>query len=110
MDLIPNGLVTLQTNQNVCDKRDDLITELQEKARRVTEERDMWKAVTSTRQLNMSVMAILQASQSIPQLTITPAQVSMDPKSVEFMSMLAKMMSLSTTNQENVEKGFPRAQ
>ena len=110
VDLIPNGLVTLQTNRNVRDKRDDLITELQEKARRATEERDMWKAVTSTRQSNASVMAVPQASQSIPQPTVAPAQVTMDPKSVEFMSMLAKMMSLSTTNQENVEKGFPRAQ
>lgn len=54
MDLMPNGLVTLQSNQNVHDRKDDLILELQEKARLVAEEHDMWKAVTA-KQGNMSV-------------------------------------------------------
>jgi len=39
IDLIPNGLVTLQTNRNTHDKRDvELIADLQEKNRRATEE------------------------------------------------------------------------
>ena len=111
IDLIPNGLVTLQANRNARDKRDELIADLQEKHRRANEERDMWKAMMASRQSNMSAPAVPQAPQSIPQPAVAPAQVPIDPtKSIEFMSMLARMMNLSTTNQENVGKGFPKAQ
>ena len=110
MDLMPNGLVTLQSNRSMRDKKDDLIVELQERARRATEERDMWKAVTGTRPMNMSVPVAPQPSQSVPPPTVQPAQPAVDPKSIEFMSMLARMMSLSAANQESIEKGFSRAQ
>ena len=71
----------------------------------------MWKVMMASRQSNMSAPAVLQALQSIPQPAIAPAQVPIDPmKSIEFMSMLARMMNLLTMNQENVEKGFPKAQ
>ena len=107
---MPNSMITLQSNRNVRDKRDELIADLHEKARRAAEERDMWKAVTATRQTNLSVPVAPQVSQNAPPPSVQPAQVAVDPNPMEFMSMLAKMMSLSNTNQEGVEKGFPRAQ
>ena len=70
----------------------------------------MWKAVMATRQLNMSVPTMPSTTQNAPQPAIPSTQMSTDPKSMEFMTMLARMMSLSTANQENIEKGFPRAQ
>jgi hypothetical protein len=105
IDLMPDGIVTLQKpifNLNVRDERDKLISELQEKARRTTEERDMWKAVTDTGQMNLSVPIAPQVSQSVPQSTAQPVT------DMEFMTMLAKMMSLST--QESVEKASQSAQ
>ena len=102
IDLVPNGLVTLQANQKIHDKRDELIADLQEKNRRANEERDMWKAVT--RQSNTSVMATPHVSQTAPQPSVSPAQAT------ELATMLSKMLNLSTANQENIEKGFPKAQ
>ena len=67
----------------------------------------MWKAVTATRQAGMSAPPMSQAPQVIPQPV---SQSSVDPKSTEFMTMLAKMMSLTTTNSEDTEKGFIGAQ
>ena len=111
--LAPTGLVTLQSNRNMWDKRDEMILELQEKARRATEERDMWKAVMATRQSNMSVSSTSQVPQSVPQPVAPPVQstqMTIDPKSVELLSMFARMMNLPTANQEGVEKGFTGAQ
>ena len=64
----------------------------------------MWKAVTATRQANVSVPVAPQVPPTAPQSSVQPAQAT------EFMSMLAKMMNLSTTNQESVGKGFQGAQ
>ena len=106
-----SSIVTLQSNWSGRDKKnEELISDLKEKARRATEERDMWKAVTATRQATMSVPAPIQTMQAAPQPSVQPTQMTMDPKSNEFMSMLAKMMSLTTTNPESVEKGFLGAQ
>ena len=102
-----SSIVTLQSNWKGRDKKDELISELMEKARRAAEERDMWKAVTATRQAGMSAPPMSQAPQVIPQPV---SQSSVDPKSTEFMTMLAKMMSLTTTNSEDTEKGFIGAQ
>lgn len=112
VDIAPaqRNLLSLQSNRNVRDKRDEIISELQEKARRATEERDMWKAVTGTRQPNVSVPTVSQMSQSVPQLPVQSPQMTMDPKSTELMSMLAAMMSQLSTNQGNTEKGFQSAQ
>lgn len=112
VDIAPaqRNLLSLQSNRNVRDKKDELISELQEKARRATEERDMWKAVTGTRQPNVSVPTVPQMAQSVPQLPVQPPQMTMDPKSTELVSMLAAMMNLSSTNQGNTEKGFQSAQ
>lgn len=101
--------VTLQSNWNGRDsKKDDLISELKEKARRATEERDMWK-VTASRQANMSVPTAPQMPQVVPQPVAQSSQTAVDPKSAEFMTMLARMMSLAA-NPESMEKGFPAAQ
>jgi hypothetical protein len=48
-----------------------------------------------------------QAPQAIPQPVLQP---SVDPKSTDFITMLAKMMSLTATNSEDTEKGFIGAQ
>ena len=108
--LAPTGLVTLQSNHQVSDKKDKVISDLQERARRADEERDMWKAMTATRQSNMSVPTTSQVPQSVPQAAAQPAQMTMDPRSMELMSMFARVMNLPAMNQEGVEKGFTRAQ
>src|SRR6202023_265622 len=73
IDLMPDGIVTLQQpifSQNVRDKRDNLIAKLQEEAERAAEERDMWKAIIDTGQLNMSV-PIAPRVQNAPQSTVS---------------------------------------
>ena len=101
IDLTPDGIVTLQFNLNRQDEKDDLISELEGKARRAAEECDMWKAVqTKTEQMNMSVPIDPQIPRSIPQPAVLPMPMA-DLKTAEFMTMLAEMMSLST--QENIE-------
>jgi len=111
MDAMPSGMVTLQSNRNVRDKRDDLIADLQEKARCTVKECDMWKVVTATtRQSSKLLLVAPQVPRNVPPPSIQPAQTAVDANAMEFMSMLAKMMSLSTTNLEGVEKGFPKAQ
>ena len=102
-----SSIVTLQSNWKGRDKKDELISDWKEKARRATEERDMWKAVTTTRQAGAPPTSMLQAPQVTPQPVPQP---SVDSKSTEFMTMLAKMMSLAATNSEDTEKGFIGAQ
>lgn len=70
----------------------------------------MWKAVTGTRQSNSSESPVSQASHSIPQAPVQPTPVTMDPKSMELVNMLAAMMNLSSSNKENIKKGFQGAQ
>ena len=70
----------------------------------------MWKAVTVTRHTNMSVLIAPQVSQTIPQPSTQPAQLTIDPKATELMSMLASMMNMSNLNQGNAKKGFQSAQ
>jgi len=111
--LASTGLVMIQSNQHVPNKKDKVISDLQERARHADEECDMWKAMSATRQLNMSVPTTSQVPQNAPQaaaLPAQPAQMTMDPRSMELMSMFARMMNLSATDQEGVEKGFTRAQ
>jgi len=64
----------------------------------------MWKAMTGNRQANVSVPVAPPVSQNVPQPIVQPVQAT------EFMTMLAKMMSLLTPSQEGVEKGFQGAQ
>jgi len=112
VNLVPtqSSLVMLQSDRDKRDKRDELVLELQEKARRATEERDMWKAMTGARQANMSAPSNPQVPQSVPQAAVQPNRMSAEPNATEMMSMLARMLSLSTTNQDHVEKGFSGAQ
>ena len=88
INLMPecSEIVTLNWNVNVRDEKDGLISDLQEKTRHATEECDMWKAVTTTRQTNVSVPVTLQVPQTAPQLT-----------------MLASMMNLAMTNSQSVK-------
>ena len=105
VDLMPvcPDIITLNCNLNVQNKKDNLISDLQEKARCATEEHDMWK-VSATEQTNMSVSIAPRVSQNIPQLTVQPAQT------MEFMTMLANMMNFLSINSQSVEKGFQGSQ
>jgi len=107
IDLMPDGIVTLQYpvfNLNARDKRDILISELQEKDRCAAKERDMWKELMTTTQSNVSVPISAPVPQSVPQPTIAPAQA------MEFMTMLANMMKFSTMNSQSIEKGLQDSQ
>ena len=110
VDIAPaqRSLAALQSGRNVRDK--ELISDLQEKVRRAAEERDMWKAVSATRQTNMSVPVVPRVPQSVPQPPVQSQPNSVDPKAVELMNMLAAMMNLSNSNQGATETGFQGAQ
>jgi len=60
--------------------------------------------MTGNRQANMSVLVAPPVSQNIPQLIVQPVQAT------EFMTILAKMMSLLTPSRGGIEKGFQGAQ
>jgi len=71
VDLMPvcSDIITLNCNLNVRNKTDNLISDLQEKARCVTEECNMWK-VSATEQTNMSVPIAPRIYQNVPQSTV----------------------------------------
>ena len=61
----------------------------------------------ATQQAGAPLPSMPPAPQVIPQPVSQP---SVDLKSTEFMTMLAKMISLTATNSEDTEKGFIGAQ
>ena len=81
MDLMPNSLVTPQSNWNVHDRKDDMILELQEKAQCAVEEHDMWNAVT--------LLKSVKGTQDTLRKLLTSKRVPIEPK------MAAKIESIN---------------